>query len=56
MKDVVENALKKRVFFGTSIWKRFGDGFGRVSGDQKPRFSHFFDIFSKQILEDVLEG
>ena len=30
MKDVVENALKNRVFFGTSIWKGFGRGFGRV--------------------------
>ena len=45
MKDVVENALKNRMFFGTSIWKGFGKGFGKVLGGQKPRFSHFFGCF-----------
>ena len=45
MKDVVENAIKNRMFFGTSIWKGFGEGFGRVLGGQKSRFSRFFRCF-----------
>ena len=45
MKDVVENALKNHVFFGASIWKGFGEGFGRVLGGRNPRFSHFFRHF-----------
>ena len=45
MKDVVENAFKNHVFFGASIWKGFGEGFGRVLGGRNPRFSHFFRHF-----------
>ena len=42
--------------FGTSILEGFRKGFGRVLGTQNPRFSHFFVIFSMQILECKLEG
>ena len=30
------------MFFGTSIWEAFWNGFGRVLGGQNPRFSPFF--------------
>ena len=32
----IENALKNRMFFGTSIWKAFWVDFGRVFGGQNP--------------------
>ena len=51
MKDVVENTLKKRVFFGISILKGFWLDFGRVLGGQNPRFSHFFRCFFEVIFE-----
>ena len=56
MKDVVENALKNRVFLETSIWKGFGEGVGRVLGGNKSRFSRFFPCFSKQKSKCVLEA
>ena len=55
MKDVVENALKNRPFFGTSIWICFGDGFAQFLRRQRPRFRIFFDDFSKQKSKCVLE-
>ena len=51
MKDVVENALKNRVFFGISILKGFWVDFERVLGGQNPRFSHFFRCFFEVIFE-----
>ena len=36
LKDGFENAFKNHVFFGISIWKGFGEGFGRVLGHQNP--------------------
>ena len=45
LKDGFENAFKNHVFFGISIWKGFGEGFGRVLGGQNPRFSQFFRCF-----------
>ena len=56
MKDVVENALKNRPFFGTSILICFGDGFAQFLRRQRPRFRIFFDDFSKQKSKCVLEA
>ena len=51
MKDVVENALKNRVFFGISILKGFWVDFGRVLGGRNPGFSYFFGCFFEVIFE-----
>ena len=51
MKDVVENALKNHVFFGMTIWKGFGEGFGIVLGGRKSRFSHIFRGFFEAKIE-----
>ena len=51
LKDGFENAFKNHVFFGISIWKGFGEGFGRVLGHQNPRFSRFFRCFLEVIFE-----
>ena len=51
MKDGIENAFKNHVCFGISIWKGFGEGFGRVLGHQNPRFSRFFRCFLEVIFE-----
>ena len=51
LKDGIENAFKNHVCFGISIWKGFGEGFGRVLGHQNPRFSQFFRCFLEVIFE-----
>ena len=40
-----EKSSKNCIFFGTSILEAFGEGFGKVLGGQKPRFSQLFRHF-----------
>ena len=54
-KKIEKKYVKNRMFVGTSISDAFWKDFGRVSDSWKPRFSHFFDDFSKQILKAVSE-
>ena len=51
MKDVVENALKNRMFFGTSVLIGFWKGFGRGLESQNPRFLRFFRCFFEVVFE-----
>ena len=58
MLNLYEKCMKKRCFFGPSIWRAFWEGLGRVLGGPNPRFSQFFrcffDIFSKQFLKELI--
>ena len=55
MQKDMENSSKKTMFFGTSFLEAFWEGFGRVLGDQKPRFSLFFRCFFEVIFEARFE-
>ena len=56
MLNLYEKCMKKRRFFGPSIWKAFCEGLGRFGEAEILDFRIFFVIFSKQILKDFLEG
>ena len=51
LQQLTKKALTNRMFFGTSIWRGFGEGFGRVLGGQNHQFSHFFRCFFEAKFE-----
>ena len=51
LQGLLKKALKSYMFFGTSIWKGFGVGFGRFLGGQNHRFSYFFRCFFEANFE-----
>ena len=47
--------MKNRMFFGTSILKRFWEGFGTGLGNQNRRFSHVCQCFFAVVFQARLE-